>query len=166
MLHEVRIFSCKASWCKGPRMCGCKMATEMFDKAMSANTCLITLSDVGLQESAFQGPSFHWKGPMPSAVYWPLLSDCRICVSVQHCSTSLLLPFIQGTVTVLKCCYIFRNFCSILDSREKCFSVKLCCKPYGFAELLVTTLGSVGKLISRIWMATGKKFSPETPKDF
>jgi len=40
-------------------MCGWKMATEMTEKAMPANACLITVSDVGLQESAFQGLSFH-----------------------------------------------------------------------------------------------------------
>jgi len=61
------------------------MATEMIEKAMPTNAYLVTVSDVRLQESAFQGSPFHWKGPVPSAIYWPLLTDCRIWVSVQHC---------------------------------------------------------------------------------
>lgn len=40
-------------------MCGWKVATEMTEKAMPANAYLITVFDVGLQESAFQGPPFH-----------------------------------------------------------------------------------------------------------
>jgi len=40
-------------------MCGWKMATEMIGKAMPADAGLITVSDVGLQKSALQGPPFH-----------------------------------------------------------------------------------------------------------
>jgi hypothetical protein len=35
------------------------MVTEMIEKAMPTNACLITVSDVGLQESAFQGSPFY-----------------------------------------------------------------------------------------------------------
>jgi len=55
------------------------MVTEMIEKAMPTNACLITVSDVGLQESAFQGSPFYWKSSVPSAIHWPLLSHCRIC---------------------------------------------------------------------------------------
>jgi hypothetical protein len=39
-------------------MFGWRMAKEMIEKALPANACLITVSDVGLLESVFQGPFF------------------------------------------------------------------------------------------------------------
>jgi len=54
----------------------------------------------------------------------------------------------------------------MLGAREKCFSVKRCCKSQGIADRSVTTLLYIGKLrfsdVNGYW----EKFSPEAFKDF
>jgi len=79
---------------------------------------------------------------------------------------SNLLTFIQGTVSIFKSYYTLHNFCSILDVREKCFSVKVCCKSQGIADRLVTTLAYIVRLRFSFIYGCWEKFSPEAFKDF
>jgi hypothetical protein len=53
-----------------------------------------------------------------------------------------------------------------LGAREKCFSVKVCCKWHGIADRSVTTLFFIGKLRFSDVNGCWEKFSPEIFKDF